>query len=149
MGVPVSEGRRDQILYVFNIIIIRLFLLFIWFICLGMCYRYIYIRIWIRRVILKPDEELMNNIYSGSSLCPGQRPMRSDCCFGDIYYAPHDTSLWTYITPYTTLFQGLILCPTQHFCIVTLHYKYVFVPASISFSPSQVYVKYSIIDCLV
>ena len=46
-------------------------MLFIRSICLYMCYRYTYIYLWIRRVIIWKLINLTAYIYSGSRLCPG------------------------------------------------------------------------------
>ena len=134
-----------------------------------MCYRYTYIHIWIRRVILKTDEELMDHIYSVSCLCPGLRLMRSGYCFRwlilcltryfrdqattfeDLYYTSHDISeirlllSMAYIMPHMTLHRGLILRLTRHFSSVIHHYKYVIIPTFISFPyPSENWVIYYI-----
>jgi len=54
---------------------------------------------------LETDDELMDHIYSGSRLCPGQWLRRFGYCFWglilrltrhfirDLYYAPYDTSV--------------------------------------------------------
>jgi len=121
-------------------------MLFNWSICLSMCYRYTYIHIWIRRVILETDEELMDHIYSRPHLCPRLRLRRSGYCFRGLTLASQDTSVY--------YFRGLILHLTRNFIgdlyyapygtsRYNHHHKYDIIPASISFShPSVNWVVY-------
>jgi len=86
-------------------------MLFIRSMCLGMCYRYTYIHLWIRRVITWKLINLMAHIYSGSRLCSGLGSGVHAIASGDLSLcAPHDTPdirlllLGTYhYVPYTTL----------------------------------------------
>ena len=70
-----QDPNKGEIKY-YTFLILSLFgcyilMSFIRSICLGMCYRYTYIHVWIRWVITWKLINLMAHIYSGSRLCPG------------------------------------------------------------------------------
>jgi len=70
---------------------------------------------------LKPDEELMTHIYSGSRLGPGQRPQWSWYCHMGIILHPRHNQMGIILHP-TRHFLRIILHPTRHFNSVIHHY---------------------------
>ena len=146
MWVSVSEQREIKyhtflILLLFGCYIL---MLFIRSLCLGMCYRYTYIHLWIRRVITWKLINLMAHIYSGSRLCPGLGSGVQVTASGDLSLRVlHDTSDIRLLLPGTYHYAPYTTFQKYH------HYKYDIMLVSISFShPSVSWVLYYIY-CLV